>query len=245
MELDSGSLERLVPDELEPGHVTGSETLRLHLERYEFAARHARPGRLLDMACGVGYGTRLLVDRVRPPVSAMGVDISEEAIAYARKRYGGCDVEFRGANALQFHDPDGFDTIVSIETVEHVEDAEGLIARLVGLLRPGGVLVVSVPTTPSVDLNPHHHRDFSESSLRRLVGRHPLREIDCLRQVQSVRLGRLLTRREVRTQDLRRELFQYYLRHPDALGRRLWSTMRYGFSNRYLTIAFELPGASG
>ncbi len=124
MELDSRSLERLVPDELEPGHVTGSETLRLHLERYEFAARHARPGRLLDMACGVGYGTRLLVDRVRPPVSAMGVDISEEAIAYARKRYGGCDVEFRGANALQFHDPDGFDTIVSIETLE--QGLEGL-----------------------------------------------------------------------------------------------------------------------
>ena len=41
----------------------GSDSLGLHLQRYEFAAKHARPGRLLDLACGVGYGTRLLAVR--------------------------------------------------------------------------------------------------------------------------------------------------------------------------------------
>jgi hypothetical protein len=44
--------------------VTGSETLELHLARYEFAALHAKRGRLLDMACGAGYGTRAVADRL-------------------------------------------------------------------------------------------------------------------------------------------------------------------------------------
>ena len=88
MMLDSDSLERLVPDELASGDTTGLETLDLHLARYVFATRHARPGRLLDIACGVGYGTRLLADRSEAALSALGVDISESAIAYARERYG-------------------------------------------------------------------------------------------------------------------------------------------------------------
>ena len=61
MELDAESLERIVPDELRAGERTGEETLRLSLERYEFAARVLRPGRVLDLACGVGYGTRPIV----------------------------------------------------------------------------------------------------------------------------------------------------------------------------------------
>ena len=61
MELDADSLERLVPERLSPEDLAGQETLRLHVERYAFAAEHALPGRLLDLACGVGYGTRILV----------------------------------------------------------------------------------------------------------------------------------------------------------------------------------------
>ena len=88
MSLSSNSLERLVPDHLSPVDVTGRETLELHLERYRFAARHARAGRLLDIACGVGYGTRLLCEESRQVDFALGVDLSHESIAYARERYG-------------------------------------------------------------------------------------------------------------------------------------------------------------
>lgn len=242
MRLDADSLERLVPDRARGRDLTGEETLRLHVERYAFAAAHARPGRLLDVACGAGYGTRLLADR-RPDVEeALGVDLSELAISYSRERYGNDRTHFRVADAMGFADGEGFDTIVSIETVEHLPRPDAFASRLVGLLRPGGVLVASVPTTLSTDVNPHHLHDFSERSFRRLFAGRGLREFDCLRQVQRLRLGPLLKREESRMQDMRGNLPAYYLSHPLALLRRVGSTLRNGLVNRYITIAWRADG---
>ena len=239
MSLNSNSLERLVPDHLSPGDVTGRETLELHLERYRFAARHARAGRLLDIACGVGYGTRLLGDETEKVSFALGVDLCEESIAYAREHYGRDGVEFRAGDAMRFEDPEGFDTIVSLETVEHLRCPAGLIDNLVPLLRPNGILVASVPTTPSVDVNPHHLHDFTERSFRRLFAQQPLEERACLRQVQPFGIASTLRRGEVRLAELRPKLPRYYATHPGVALRRLASTVRFGFVNCYITIVWQ------
>jgi SAM-dependent methyltransferase len=232
------SLERLVPDRLAAG-ATGTTALALHLERYEFAAKHLRPGRVLDLACGVGYGTKLLRERSGNPVT--GVDLSREAIEYARSRYAGAGIEFQLADAMRFTDARGFDSIVSLETVEHLPDPAGFLARVVALLRPGGSFVASVPTTPSSDVNPHHLHDFTERSFRAAVAVHGLEESDCLRQVQRVPLRAVLGRSEARMSDLRPNLAAWYLQHPRALLRRIGATLRHGLANHYVTIAWRKP----
>jgi SAM-dependent methyltransferase len=239
VELDAASLERLIPDELRPGDTTGEEALRLGLERYAFAARHARPGRLLDVACGVGYGTRLLADRAPHVVDAVGIDLSAEAIAYARQRYGDRRTRFDTCDAMSFEDAEGFETIVSIETIEHLPDPTGFVDRMVRLLRPGGAFVSSVPTTPSVDANPHHLHDFTDRSFRRLFERHGFAEVDRLVQDQPFEPWVVMTRSEARLGGMRTKLPAWYLRHPGSLLRRLASTLRHGFKNRYLTIAWR------
>jgi SAM-dependent methyltransferase len=239
--LAADSLERLVPDELAPGDLTGGEALRISIERYEFAARHARAGRLLDVACGVGYGTRLLADRA-PGVEALGIDLSPEAIEYAQRRYAGPRTRFGVADAMAWSDPDGFDTIVSIETIEHLPSPAGFVARLAAMLRPGGILVASVPTTPSLDANPHHLHDFSERSFRRLFAPHGLAERDALVQDQPFGLAAILSRREPRLRGLRPGLPAWYAAHPASLLRRIGATLRHGFKNRYLTLALQAPG---
>lgn len=241
MELDTHSLERLVPDDIAADEATGAETLELHLERYEFAASHMKPGRVLDIACGVGYGTQLLARRAPAGISAVGVDLAEDAIAYARRRYADDGIRYVAADAMHFSDPDGFDTIVSLETIEHLPDPSGFVAHLARLLRPGGILIGSVPTTPSVDANPHHLHDFSERSFRRLFQEHGLTEVDCLRQVHRFKLTSTLTGRESRTRDIRRNLPGFYLTHPGSFFRRIWTTLRHGFSNHYITIAWRAP----
>ena len=241
MNRDTDTLERLIPEEVVAGNITGEETLRLHMERYEFAARHARGERVLDIACGVGYGTSLLSKRCEYIGTFVGVDLSAKAIAYANEHYGSERLHFIVNDAMTFADPRSFDTIVTLETIEHLPNPAGFIDNVVKLLRPGAILVASVPTTPSVDANRHHLHDFSEKSFRQLFLRHHLKEIDLLIQIQPFRLGAVLTRSEMRMQDMRRNLPTYYMNHPGSFARRIWSTLRYGFTNRYSTIVWQAP----
>lgn len=237
--LDRDSLERLVPDDAED-EATGRETLELHLARYRFAAEHALAGRVLDAACGVGYGTRLLTD-LRSDITVHGIDVEPAAVAYARERYEDERTTFECADALRFKATGGFDTVVSLETIEHVPDPGAFVARMVSLVRPGGRFVGSVPTTPSVDVNPHHLHDFTERSFRGMLARHGMREIACLRQVQRVNPLAVVRRGETRMKDARENLFGYYLSHPAALAKRAFATLRFGFTNHYLTVAWERP----
>ena len=239
--MDAGSMERLVPDLLAPGDATGQETLQFHLARYEFAATHLRPGRVLDIACGVGYGASLLAER-RSDVTLTAVDISEDAIAYAKDTYTHDRITFEVGDATTFRDPSGgFDSIVSLETIEHLPAPDKFVGHLVTLLNPGGVFVASVPTTPSMDANPHHLHDFTERSFRAILSRCGLREIAALPQIQPYRVLPLLRRTELRAARMRQGLLGYYLRHPGAAARRAYALFRFGFTNRYLTVAVTKP----
>jgi len=234
------TLERLYPDQLKGDEVTGAATLALHIERYEFAATHAMPGRLVDIACGTGYGTRLLKDRRPDLIEVVGVDICEHAIDYARARYQTDGIRFVVHDATTFCEAELFDTVVSLETLEHLPCPETFVEHiLTRVLRRGGVLVCSAPVTPSVDVNPYHTHDFSERSFRRLFLSRGLKELACFRQNQHFSPFSMLTRREVRSRELRSDLLKYYLKHPRALIRRLLATLRWGFQNRYCTIVWQ------
>lgn len=241
------TLERLVPDQVGVEDEAGAESLDLHLQRYEFASQQAQPGRLLDLACGVGYGTRLLADRRADLRELTGVDVSSVATEYAHSHYA-CDrVRYLLDDAMSFGGEgeacERFDTIVSLETIEHLPEPQVFFARLCGMLSPGGVLVASVPTTPSVDLNPHHLHDFTADGFRAMGSRHALVEVACHSQVQRVAFGELFSGdRRFRRENLRPNLPGYYLSHPGALVRRVATTLRHGLANHYLTIAWKRDG---
>jgi len=239
---DPDTLERLVPDELTADRLA-RETLELHLERYQFAARHLEPGRVLDIACGVGYGSRLLGD-ARPDLTVLGVDVSAEAVRYANERYGDARVSFREADAMTFASDDPFASVVSLETIEHLPDPAGFVDNVLRFLRPGGVFVASVPTTPSVDANPHHLHDFTRAKLEALVAGRGFVEMEALPQVQPFAVRSVLTRADSRTKNVREHLPAYYLRHPGSLLKRVASTLRYGLANHYITVAWRLPGGA-
>jgi SAM-dependent methyltransferase len=161
--------ERIVPDETEPGIVA------LHLKRYVFAEAWCRGRDVLDVACGVGYGTAHLAAVAR---RAVGVDVSPEAVSYARGRYSVENVEYAvaDATALPF-DAGSFDTVCSFETIEHLADRDAYLAEVARVLRSGGTYVVSTPnarrTTEHPD-NPFHRVEFEfadfEALLRRYFG---------------------------------------------------------------------------
>ncbi|MBK7594037.1 MAG: class I SAM-dependent methyltransferase [Gemmatimonadetes bacterium] len=235
------SLERIVPAQLASDDVTGRATLALHLERYAWAVQQVPHGLTLDLACGVGYGSVMLATRDADSF-VVAADIAASALDEARRSYRHARVAHVRGDGAGWCRPGRFAAIVSLETVEHVDDPHGLLRDFARLLREDGVLVTSVPVTPSVDANPHHRTDFTEASLLALGRAVGLEPVAMLRQVQPYSPIAVVSRTERRTRDLRPSLLQYYLHHPTAAWRRLWATLRHGFTNHYLTVAWTKRG---
>jgi SAM-dependent methyltransferase len=158
--------ERIVPDATEPGIVA------LHLKRYEFARPYCVGKRVLDAGCGVGYGSAFLGETAR---SVLGVDVSGEAIDYARTRYGGGRVEFAVDDLQELGRADGeFDVVVAFEVIEHLPHPERFVSEARRVLKPDGVLVVSTPRVEQGrdrPANPFHEREFATDEFERLLGR--------------------------------------------------------------------------
>lgn len=234
------SLERLVPDELKPNETTGLNTLQLHLDRYRFAAQHLKAGRVLDIACGVGYGSFELVKKADEEIKELvAVDISAESIIMATKRYPHPKIKYEVRDASSYTSDDVFDTIVSLETLEHLPDPKLFVMRMTGLLNPGGRLICSAPITPSIDVNPYHLHDFTKNTLRELPLEYGVQEIAALRQIQPFQVLDILFKREERMKETRNNLLTYYFNNPEFFLKRILSTLKDGFSNVYLTLVWE------
>jgi ubiquinone/menaquinone biosynthesis C-methylase UbiE len=147
-----------------------------HLARYALAAQMVRPGDVvLDVACGMGYGSTVLAQNSRAG-SILGLDNSERAIEYARACHGGAGVEFDVADAIDLgRVPDrSVDLVVSFETIEHLAEPEVFLDEVVRVLRPSGRLIASVPNDwtdeTGKDPNPNHLHVYDWQRLTAQIG---------------------------------------------------------------------------
>lgn len=128
------------------------------LHQYKYIEKYLRTGDLvLDLACGTGYGTKWLLEKGVCPV---GVDISKTNIVFAKHRYPGIEFKVGSADDIPFDD-NTFDKVVSVETLEHVENDDGFLGEVKRVLKPGGGFLV---TTPHHGYgNPFHIREYYRS----------------------------------------------------------------------------------
>ena len=146
-----------------------------HWHRYAWAAEVVSGKRVLDAACGEGYGSRLLSAHAS---HVTGLDISEQAVAHARDRYPAENLAFEcgDASRLPFEDA-SFEVVVSFETLEHLEQQDRLLAEFRRVLRPDGFLLISSPDRKTYSDergydNPFHVRELYRDELEVLIGRH-------------------------------------------------------------------------
>ncbi|MBT2757151.1 class I SAM-dependent methyltransferase [Mesobacillus foraminis] len=118
-----------------------------HLARYYFAMHYAK-GRILDFACGTGYGSKLIARSCKETAEIVAVDIDASAIEYALKKHYHPKVKYVKSDATDTEIANRlglFDVIISFETLEHVNDETAYLQNIFQMLKPGGTLIISTP----------------------------------------------------------------------------------------------------
>ena len=192
------------PEGVPPLALTGERTLpdvpaenywfRRHLVVYEWIAARVGGRRVIDMACGEGYGSEVLA---RTAASVVGVDANPEAHEHARLRYTRANLRFARELVSTFSEP--ADAVVFLQTIEHVEQPGQVLAHFRSLLDGPGAVFVSTPNVltlapkgqPRSD-NPWHVHEYRFEEFQSL----------CREQFANVELYGLFHARKLRAHEL-------------------------------------------
>jgi SAM-dependent methyltransferase len=170
------------PPGVPPLELTGERTLpdipaenywfRRHLIVYEWIGARVAGKRVLDMACGEGYGSEVLS---RSAASVVGIDANPDAYEHARLRYRRQNLVFERGMVEMYGEPGAYDVVVFLQTIEHVQDPAAVLEHFKRILVPGGVVYVSTPNVltlappgRSKSDNPWHMREYRAHEFREL-----------------------------------------------------------------------------
>src|ERR1700755_2382 len=177
-------LQRDQPPGVPPLALTGERTLpdvpeethwyRRPLVVYEWIAARVGGLRVVDMACGEGYGSNVLAGGA---AAVVGVDANPEAHEHARLRYVRPNLRFERDAVELFAEP--CDAVTFLQTIEHVQDPGGVLEHFKSMIGPDGVAYVSTPNLLTLapegaekSDNPWHIKEYRAEEFRALCEAH-------------------------------------------------------------------------
>ena len=178
-------LQQNQPEGVPPLQLTGERTLpdvpeenywfKRHLVVYEWIAARVGGERVVDLACGEGYGSAVLA---RTAASVVGVDANPEAYEHARLKYTREPVLTFERDMIELWAGD-VDCVVFLQTIEHVQDPDAMMAKVRDLIAPDGVAFVSTPNVLTLapegaekSGNPWHVKEYRPEEYRALCAAH-------------------------------------------------------------------------
>jgi SAM-dependent methyltransferase len=170
------------PPGVPPLELTGERTLpdvplenywfQRHLAVYEWIGARTIGSRVIDMACGEGYGSEVLSRTAR---SVIGVDANPEAHEHAVLRYRRENLRFERGMVELYGEPESCDAVVFLQTIEHVQEPQAVLEHFRALLAPGGVAYVTTPNVLTLapegaekSGNPWHVREYQAGEFHSL-----------------------------------------------------------------------------
>jgi SAM-dependent methyltransferase len=177
-------LQQNQPPGVPPLALTGERTLpdvpeenywyQRHLVVYEWIASQVAAKRVVDMACGEGYGAARLAESA---AEVVGVDANPEAFAHASLRYRKHNLSYERALVESYGaDARGsFDAVTFLQTIEHVQDPALVLGHFKTLLTCGGRAYISTPNLLTLapegaekSENPWHIKEYRAHEFREL-----------------------------------------------------------------------------
>lgn len=152
-----------------------NETALEHLHRYAMAMELTAGKDVLDIACGEGYGSRLMAANAH---SVTGVDIDSATIAAASQKYKAAQLRFIAGDATRIPLPgQSVDVVVSFETLEHLGDHDLFMSEIKRVMRPGALVIISTPdkdqyTLKSGYTNPFHVKELNRPDFEALLAKY-------------------------------------------------------------------------
>ena len=127
-------------------------------------------GNFLEIGCGTGFVISAVAKQF-PKAQLLGSEYFEEGLTFARQRLPGATFAQMDARAIP-HESE-FDAIGAFDVIEHIEADGPVLGQIFKALRPGGVMVVTVPQHmwlwSAVDVYACHVRRYSADKLHQLV----------------------------------------------------------------------------
>lgn len=168
-----------------PGIPHENYWFRRHEIAYHTALPLTRGARVLDAGCGEGYGTAMLAE---DGAAVVGVDLDLPTVQHLHRSYPQVPAVLANLVALPFAEGT-FDTVVTLQVVEHLWDQPGFVSECARVLRPYGLLVLSTPNRLTFSpgdspgdspdqvagappTNPFHARELDPQELVELVAPH-------------------------------------------------------------------------
>lgn len=145
-----------------------------HVHRYDEVIKHiSSQDKILDIACGTGFGSDLMAAEASTQV--IGGDIDTETIADCNERWDKENLSFQVLDGTALSFEDGyFDKIVSFETIEHTTEYKAMLSEFSRVLKNQGTAFISTPNflinSPSgIVTNPYHTQEFVYEELESIL----------------------------------------------------------------------------
>ncbi len=156
--------ERLIPSRHK-----GSLIYYEHIARYKNAIKLCKSKKVLDVASGSGYGTKMISKVAK---SVVGLDISNEAVKYSKRKYKGKNIKFIQGSCLEIpFENSVFDVVISFETIEHINNHEKFLEEIKRVIKPKGLVVISTPNKRVyTKKNTFHKKELTSGQFKKLLG---------------------------------------------------------------------------